>query len=184
MATKHDYIDHLFINGLYIPTRTVIYTGEVTQKAFSKIISALHVLSSTAGDITLILNSPGGCMSNGLAIYDAIRHCKNNRVRIVGYGDIMSMGTVILQAGDIRELSPNATIMLHEGYSKITESRIREVSAYARESERIRNRAWEILCRRMTPPVTIKQFLKRFDVDTYMDSESAVKLGLADRIKY
>ena len=81
-------------------------------------IKALHILDSTAptGDkpITVIMNNPGGDEYHGMAIYDAIKSCKNH-VTIVVFGMAMSMGSIILQAADKRVMSANSRVMIHYG---------------------------------------------------------------------
>ena len=122
-AEISDDPDHLFDHGLYIPTRT-IYIGavgesedgadEVNHRLASRVIKSIHILEGNKEPINVILNNPGGDEYHGLAIYDALRHTKC-KVYISVFGHAMSMASIILQAGDKRLLSANATLMIHDG---------------------------------------------------------------------
>jgi len=126
---RRDDIMYFMDEGLYIPTRTIyigstsIEEGEesgVDYLMAEKAIKALHILDSSAAEqpITIILNNPGGDVVHGLAIYDAIRHCRNH-VTIKVYGHAMSMGAIILQAADERLMSENSVMMLHYGTNSV-----------------------------------------------------------------
>lgn len=124
---KKDDVDQFMDNDIYMPTRT-IWMGSVSYvddeesgvdyAMAERAIKALHILDSQAssGDkpITVIMNNIGGDVFHGMAIYDAIRSCKNH-VTIKTLGHAMSMGAIILQAADVRSMSKNSRIMIHYG---------------------------------------------------------------------
>lgn len=132
MANKkltHDDVDKFFEYGLDIPNRT-IYLGEAAYDEngngngvdflmAEKFIKALHILDKQApnGDkaITIITNNPGGSWYDGMAMYGAIKACKNH-VTFVMYGYAMSMGSIIPQAADERVIDPYCRFMIHYGY--------------------------------------------------------------------
>jgi ATP-dependent protease ClpP protease subunit len=114
--------------NLDVETRT-IYMGSVSQDFEGNesgvdnfmsefFIKGMHILETKSQDkgITILMNNPGGEWYHGMAIYDAIKespcHCM-----IKVYGQVMSMGAVILQAADTRILMPNTCMMIHYGYS-------------------------------------------------------------------
>jgi ATP-dependent Clp protease protease subunit len=190
-------IDRLYDYDIYIPTRT-IYMGSLEvgedgeesgtdAKMAERAIKGLHVLDSSAPDgtkpITIILNSPGGDVYHGLAIYDAIKAC-TNQVTIIVYGAAMSMGSVILQAADKRVMSANAKLMVHYGEFSI-DSHSKSTMVWAKEEERnnlgMENMFLEKI-RAKNPKFTRKQLQDMLNFDTILSAEEAIKLGLADEI--
>lgn len=128
---KKDDVDQFMDNDIYLPTRTVYMgsastwdTGEesgVDHDMAERMIKCLHILDTydveaRRGDkpITIIMNNPGGDVQHGMAIYDAIKHCKNH-VTIKVYGQAMSVGSIILQAADKRIMTRHSKIMIHYG---------------------------------------------------------------------
>lgn len=80
-------------------------------------IKGMHVLNSKNDKpITIIMNNPGGDWYHGMAIYDTIKHSKSH-CTIKVYGHAMSMGSIILQAADVRIMMPNSRFMIHYGYN-------------------------------------------------------------------
>lgn len=192
-----DDVDKFFDYEIYIPTRT-IYMGSVsndqelgesgTDGAMAeRVIKALHILDSSApgGDkpITIIMNNPGGDEYHGLAIYDAIKACKNH-VTIVVYGHAMSMGSIILQAADKRVMAPNSRMMIHYG-TWGTHDHPKIVYSWAEEGKKFD--AWmEQLylgkIREKHPNFTLKKVQEMCNFDTFINPEEAVAMGLADEI--
>lgn len=133
---KKDDVDQFMDNNIYLPTRT-IYMGSihsfddgdesgVDHAMAEQTIKALHILDNIDADsrkgekpITIIMNNPGGDVYHGMAIYDAIKSCKNH-VTVKVYGHAMSMGSWILQAADHRIMTVNSRIMIHYGYDGIS----------------------------------------------------------------
>jgi ATP-dependent protease ClpP protease subunit len=127
---SHDDIDKFFEYGLDVPNRT-IYLGCASYDdegndgngvdffMAERFIKALHVLDrqAPAGDkpITIIANNPGGSWYHGMAMYGAIKSCKNH-VTIKMYGYAMSMGSIIPQAADERLIDKYCRFMIHYGY--------------------------------------------------------------------
>ncbi len=183
-------------DGLYIPTRT-IYIGTVSSesqdedsvhgKLAARVIKSIHILDNInrKEPINIILNSPGGCEYNGLAIYDALRSTKS-KINITVYGDASSMGSVILQAGDKRYLSTNSMVLIHDGtFSYDGESK--NFESWGEESKRLRNVIYKIYYKRMKeikPRITIKEIEQLCAIDKILTAKEAVRLGLADDIIY
>lgn len=125
----HDDVDKFFEYGLDIPNRTV-YLGcasysedgdgnGVDFHMAERFIKALHILDNLApvGDkpITVIANNPGGSWYHGMAIFGAIKSCKNH-VTMKMYGYAMSMGSIIPQAADEVLIDKYCRFMIHYGY--------------------------------------------------------------------
>jgi len=168
-------------NGLFIPTRT-IYIGSMREigennseesgvdfEEAKNAIKNIHILDSiNHKQITIILNDIGGDEYHGFAIYDALKKAKSP-IKIIVYGQAMSMGSIILQAGNKRLLMPN------------TESKSAE--SWGRESKRIREQMYQIYYSKMKKKrITLKEIEKMCEHDNIITPKRAIKLGLADKI--
>jgi ATP-dependent Clp protease, protease subunit len=159
----------------------------VDYKMAENVIKALVSLDMQAPDgdkpITAILNSPGGEEFHGLAIYDAIKSCRND-VTILVYGMAMSMGSWILQAAQKRVLAPNARVMIHYGtwgfvdHPKIAYRWMEE----GKKLDRLMEDTYLTRIQEKHPGFTRKQLQKMLDFDTILNAQEAVELGLADAI--
>lgn len=96
--------------------RKIFLFGDIDESTAHRTVVALNVMDGSEGDITVLMHTCGGVIEAGWAIFDAIRATRKN-VTIVGYGAVMSMGAVILQAADLRLLAPSCRMMLHTGNS-------------------------------------------------------------------
>ncbi len=149
-------------------------------------IKGLHVLDNLTGDkpITILLNSPGGDIINGMAIYDAIKACQHE-VIIKVFGYAMSMGSILLQAGDRRLLSPNCKVMIHYGYEGHAWDHPKTVQKWAEEGKRLTKTMEEIYLTKLRerhPDFSKKSLAKLLDFDTILSAQEAVDLGLADEV--
>lgn len=154
-----------------------------------RMVKGLHILDRMApkppanGDITILMNNPGGDWYHGAAIYDAIKACENHvTIRVLGHA--MSMGALILQAADERVLAPNARVMIHYGDAG-SGGHAKNLMRWAREYERLNEKMEDILLSRIREKqpkfakARIKELLK---FDTIFSAEEAVAIGLADRV--
>lgn len=95
-------------------------SGGVDHRMVQNFIKNINVLKNQNKDpITIYLQTIGGCWYAGMGIYDAIKNCKC-KTTIIGYSQICSMGTVVLQAATKRLLTPNAMFMCHFGSTNNT----------------------------------------------------------------
>ena len=187
MARKYtrDDVDKLFEYNVDLSSRTVILDDDIHDYSTSTVIKALHVMDRTAGEITIKLCSCGGEWYPGMAVFDAIKAC-TNQVRIVAMGQAMSMGAVILQAGDVRALMPNTTVMVHYG-SDWFGGHTKDLERRADESKRTCIVMEDIFLegiREKHPTYTREDFKHQFAFDVFMSADEAVALGLADEIIY
>ncbi len=194
---NRDDIDQLFDYDLHLPSRT-IYMGSAESDVdqgesgvdvimAEKAIKALHILDKAApsGDqpINIIMNSPGGDAYDGLAIFDAIRACKNH-VTITVYGKALSMGAIILMAADKRVMSLNARLMIHYG-SFMIDANAKDAYEWMKDNKKVDRLMEEIFLEKMrekNPKFTLKMLQKMLNADFIMDARQAVELGLADSI--
>ena len=176
VTTSHPLTSQLFDYGVHQASRTLFLFEEINRPTAAKVLMGLQVLGE--GCVTVKISTRGGCRVAGLSIYDGLRECRG--VRAVGYGEVCSMGVVILQAAARRELMPNSVIMVHPGYSSVGFDHDENTQRTAEYARRQRDRCCEILAEKMG--ITLKRFLGRFTWDTYLTARQAVELGLADRV--
>ena len=172
----------VFATSLHLVSSTFFISGEVDDKMSDQVAKSLHILDQldTEEPVRIYLNTPGGDRTEGLAIYDLIRHAQR-RVRIIGYGQVSSMGSIILQAADQRDLTSNCHVMLHPGWmNNPSEEHEEQHEAVVKIYRQERDRGLKIVADRMG--ISLKEFLRRYRWDTSLSPTEAVKLGLADRV--
>jgi ATP-dependent Clp protease, protease subunit len=162
--------------------RVVFLGGEVNEDAANLIVAQLVHLESDDPDkdIHLYLNSPGGSIYAGLAIYDAMQFIKPD-VQTICYGIAMSMGSLLLAGGaDGKRLTlPNSRILIHQpsgGY----QGQSTDVEIHAKEILSLRARVDEIYAKHTGQPV--ERVHADMERDRYFTGAEAVAYGLADRV--
>ena len=176
-ATSQPLTSQLFDYGVHFASRTLFLFEEINRPTAAKVLMGLQVLEGT-GPLTVKISTRGGCRAAGLSIYDGMR--ASPEVRAVGYGEVCSMGAVILQAAAVRELMPNSVVMVHPGYSSVAFDHDENTQRTAEYAKRMRDRCCEILAEKMG--ITLKQFLRRFPGDTSLTARRAVERGLPARV--
>lgn len=131
-------------------------------------------------DIHIYINSPGGTVSSGLAIYDTIQYIRPD-VSTICIGMAASMSAVLLSGGTPgkRTALPNSRIMIHQPWGGV-QGTATDISIQAEEILRMKKRINEILAKHTNKPV--EQIEKDTDRDYYMSSEEAKNYGLIDNI--
>jgi len=162
--------------------RIIFFTGEVDEDISDILIAQMFFLESEDpnADINIFLNSPGGCVNSGLAIYDAMQFVSCD-VSTYCFGLAASMGAVLLSAGEKgkRFALPNARIMIHQP-SSWTQGKAVDMEIHVKETNLLKRKLNEILAFHTGQPIEIIQ--KDTDRDFYMGSEEAVKYGLVDKV--
>lgn len=166
--------------GIDVGTRTIYLVGEVDNAMLHRFVAAFDVLDSTKGPIRIVLSTPGGSEPDGYAIYDLLKLAKNTIV-IEGYGAVQSIGSLILQAADLRLLSPECRLMVHNGSVEFGQALNTDtLVAIGREIERNNKRYVDILAAKSSLPVgRIKELV---DAETYMSAAESIQYGFADGI--
>ena len=162
--------------------RVVFLGGEVNEETANLIVAQLVHLESDDPDkdIHLYLNSPGGSIYAGLAIYDAMQFIKPD-VQTICYGIAMSMGSLLLAGGAAgkRLTLPNSRILIHQpsgGY----QGQSTDVEIHAKEILALRARVDEIYANHTGQPV--ERVHADMERDRYFTGGEAVAYGLADRV--
>ncbi|GAC1667248.1 MAG: hypothetical protein NVS9B9_27680 [Ktedonobacteraceae bacterium] len=161
-----------------VEARTIYLVGEVDDAMVYRFLVGFRLLDSVPGDITVVLSSTGGSEHAGYTIYDAIR-LSENRVIIDGFGVVQSIASAILQAGDVRRLSPECRFMIHNGSMTITDTvGINEFLSLAKETQSTASRYYVILAERSS--LSAKKIANLCRDETYMTAAQAIANGFAD----
>jgi ATP-dependent Clp protease protease subunit len=182
---ENDIIELLHEKGIYLPNRSVVIFGDIDEDMFKRVWSNLHHLDSSSKPINIFINTGGGCVTQGFAIYDAIKGCKN-LVRAMVYGECSSMGSIILQAADERLMSPNSSIMIHKGTEEYHEDHALNVERWIEHNKKLEERCNNIYLEKIKEKKNkfgIKSLEKLLPFDTILSPKEAIELGLADRIE-
>ncbi len=162
--------------------RIIFLSGPVSDAMANTIIAQLLFLEHEDGkkDITLYVNTPGGSVSAGLAIYDTIQYVKPD-VSTICIGMAASMGAVLLSAGTKgkRFSLPNAEILLHQVMGG-AQGQASDVEIAAREILKLRDRLNHILVKHTGQ--SLAKIEKDTDRDFYLSAEDAKEYGLIDHI--
>lgn len=168
-------------NRLY--RERIIFLGrDVDDEIANQIVAVMLYLDSEdpGKDIVLYINSPGGSVTAGLAIYDTMQHIKSDVVTIC-VGLAASMGSFLLTAGakGKRLALPHSRIMIHQP-SGGTRGQASDIEIEAREIIRIRRQLNQIYCDRTGQP--LEKIEKDMDRDYFMSPHEAKEYGLIDRV--
>jgi len=162
--------------------RVVFLVGVVTETTANLIVAQLLFLESENPDkdIFFYINSPGGSVSAGLAVYDTMQFIKPD-VSTLCVGQAASMGSLLLAAGDKdkRFILPNSRVMIHQPMGGF-QGQATDIEIHAKEILYLRQRLNEILAKHSGKSVeTIARDTER---DFFLGAEDAVKYGLVDKV--
>ena len=161
----------------------IIFLGEEVNEHTANIVVAqlLHLAyEDPKADISLYINSPGGSVSDGLAIYDTMQFIAPD-VATYGIGLQASMGALLLSSGakGKRYLLPNARVMIHQPSSG-TQGKVTDQEISLREAIRLKELLAEITAKNTGRKLTkVKADMER---DFWMDAQEAVDYGIVDTI--
>ena len=161
----------------------MIFLGEDVNEHTANLVVAqlLHLAyEDPRKDIKLYINSPGGSVYDGLAIYDTIQYIKPD-VQTIGIGLQASMGAFLLSSGTKgkRVALPNSRIMIHQPSSG-TQGKVTDQEITLRESIYLKQRLNEILSKNTGQDIS--KIEKDADRDYWMSAEEAKKYGLIDEV--
>ncbi len=162
--------------------RIVMLSGEVNDAVASSIVAQFLFLEAEDPnkDIYLHINSPGGVITSGMAIYDTMNYIKPDVVTIC-IGQAASMGAFLLSCGvkGKRYALPNARIMLHQPLGG-AQGQATDIQIQAEEITRIKKSLNDILAKNTGK--SLKTIEKDTDRDFFMSSEQAVEYGVIDEV--
>jgi len=162
--------------------RLIFIVGPVEDQMANLIVAQLLYLESENPnkDIHLYINSPGGVVSSGLAIYDTMQFI-NCDVSTICIGQAASMGALLLAGGTKgkRYALPHSRVMVHQpsaGY----QGQVTDISIHAEEVIALKHRLNEIMAKHTGQ--SVKQIEKDLERDNFMSAEDCVKYGLIDTV--
>lgn len=164
--------------------RLFSFFGDVTKSSAAGCLHTVQQWHREAPDrpITICFNSPGGSVTDGLALYDAIKRIQDTGLEIntESLGWAASMGGVLLQAGNTRAMGKHAYMMIHE-VSNVALGNVSEIEDELKFTKRLQERLLDILAHRATiDRQQIKRNWKR--KDWWLDANEALELGFIDEI--
>ena len=162
--------------------RVVFLVGPVNEVTANLIVAQLLFLESDNPDkdISFYINSPGGMVSAGLAIYDTMQFVKPD-VSTLCVGQAASMGALLLAAGakNKRYCLPNSRVMIHQPMGGF-QGQASDVEIHAKEILFLKNKLNEIMARHTGQK--IETIEKDTDRDNFLSAEQAVQYGLVDKV--
>lgn len=173
------------INDKLLDSRCLFLTEAVDSASMTELIKQVKYLDSRddAGEeITLFINSPGGSVISGLALYDVLTASKSP-IRTVCIGDASSMGAILFLAGEKREMLPHTRLMIHDpsfGSMDVGGKKPHELRQEVESLERVKSVLAEIISAKTGK--TSEEICKITANDTYFTAEEAMAFGLATDI--
>ena len=162
--------------------RVIFMVGPVNDATANLVVAQLLFLESENPDkdISLYINSPGGSVSAGLAIYDTMQFIKPD-VSTLCIGMAASMGAFLLAAGEKgkRFALPNSRVMIHQPLGGV-QGQASDIEIHAREILSLRDKLNTILSERTGQP--LETIARDTDRDNFMGAEDALQYGIVDRV--
>lgn len=161
--------------------REVEYVGEVNAQSVYSLCRQLRYLErqDPEGEITMFINSPGGSVVDGLALYDVMKSL-TCPVRTVCLGIAASMGAVLFAAGDRRDILPHGRVMIHDPLISATGGSALKLQETARQLMETRKITAQLLARHTGK--TLAAIYRKTAADSWFTAREAVDFGLADRV--
>lgn len=174
----------LAIEDVFLQKREIFFTDEVNTSTCTQLIQQLLILEKEGQGkpIKLYINSPGGSVSDGLAVMDCIGLIKSP-VTTICVGLAASMGSILFLAGDKRVILPNAKIMIHDpsfGGGGLAGKKPHQIRTELEDLVEVQKKLCSIIAQRTGK--TIDEIYELTKDDTYFNAQEAVDFGLADEI--
>ena len=169
-------------NEKFLKTRQILLSGEIDEDIAQDVIKQLFTLEAESDEpIKIYIDSPGGSVDSGFAIFDTIRFI-NAPVYTIGMGLVASAGALVLLAApkENRLAFPNSHYLIHQPLLSGLRGTATEIEIHATEIEKTRARINEIISEETGK--SLKQVAKDTDRDYWLVSKEAVDYGLVSRI--
>jgi ATP-dependent Clp protease protease subunit len=174
--------------------RIIMLNGPVEDSMANLIVAQLLFLESDnpGKTINLYINSPGGAVTAGLAIYDTMQYIKCD-IRTIVMGQACSMGSFLAQAGTPgqRVVLPESRTMIHRvssgtpgtsGSVHVQELQIEDINRHYAESQKINKRLTELYVKHNSVGKSYEELFETMKFDTFLTAQEAVDNGLADKV--
>lgn len=181
LEKKNNYERCYDLYSRLLEDRIIFLTNEIDDNNANIIISELLYLDSISNeDIYIYINSPGGSITSGMAIYDTMNYIKSDIVTIC-IGMAASMASILLSSGTKgkRYILPNGEVMIHQPLGG-TSGQATEIKIHAERIMKLKDKLNRILSKNTNTSLNkIEQDTER---DYFMNAEEALKYGLVDKI--
>ncbi|KAK7193244.1 hypothetical protein DPSP01_008157 [Paraphaeosphaeria sporulosa] len=164
--------------------RIITLNGEVNDPMSATVTAQLLFLEADnpSKPISLYINSPGGSVTAGMAIYDTMNYIRCP-VTTICMGQAASMGSLLLAGGSPgqRYILPHSRVMIHQpsgGYS----GKASDIADHAKEILRVRDQLNKIYQKHLTKPRTLEEIEKYMERDYFMDANEALEFGIVDQV--
>ncbi len=162
--------------------RIIFVSGQIEDHMASLIVAQLLFLEAEnpEKDISLYINSPGGVVTSGLAIYDTMQYIKP-KVATLCIGQACSMGSLLLAGGThgMRYALPHSRIMIHQPHGG-AQGQATDIEIQAQEIKKLRHTLEAIYVKHTGQKITV--ISRSIERDNFMDAEQAKEFGLIDEI--
>ena len=182
IVEKNDLGERAYdIYSRLLKDRIIILNGEIDDNTANVVVAELLYLDSLNNDdISLYINSPGGSITSGMAIFDTMNLIKSD-VSTICVGMAASMAAFLLASGKNgkRYVLPNSEVMIHQPLGG-AQGQATEIKIAAERIIKLKNKLNHILAKKTGK--TLKQIERDTERDNFMDSHEALEYGLVDKI--
>ena len=179
LEKKNNYERVYDLYSRLLEDRIIFITGEIDDNNSNIIVSELLYLDSISHeDIYIYINSPGGSITSGMAIYDTMNYIKSNTITIC-IGLAASMASIILSSGTKRYILPNGEVMIHQPLGG-TQGQATDIKIQADRILKSKDKLNRILSKNTNNP--LKKIEQDTERDYFMDAKEALTYGLVDKI--
>ena len=174
-------LEKLQLTDAMLQRREIWCVGEINGESAVSLILQLHHLEheDPTAPITMFINSPGGSVTNGLAILDTM-HAMKAPITTICVGEAASMGALLFVSGQERLMLPNACLMIHDPLTLGISGSALDVERKTKKLMKTRETIAKILSE--ATGHTQEEILAVTATDRYFDAKEALEFGLADRI--
>ncbi len=181
LEKKNNYERCYDLYSRLLEDRIVFITNEINDNNANIIIAELLYLDSISNeDIFIYINSPGGSITSGMAIYDTMNYIKSD-CNTICFGMAASMASILLSSGTKgkRYILPNAEVMIHQPLGG-TSGQATEIKIHAERILKLKDKLNKILSKNTN--TNLKKIEQDTERDYFMNAEEALKYGLVDKI--
>ena len=177
-------IDKYMPEDYLLKKRVLFFTDEVNAESSNRMIEYLLYLDleNPGEEITICINSPGGEVVSGLAVYDTIRSLKSP-VRTVCIGTAASMGSILFLAGEKREMLPHTKVMIHDPLISGLNGRKKALELEKEAAQLMETRAIIAGIIADRSGRTLEEVYEKTKEDCFLDAEEALDFGIATDIR-
>lgn len=177
-ASCGEGVHHIDIYSYLLTQKKLNIFGKITPATGERIISCLQYLNAVDGDITIYINSPGGCLITAFAIIDAINNSECN-INTIAIGQACSAGALILGCGDNRSATKNTRIMIHQ-LSSGASGTMEEIEDSVKETKKLNQIYLNIMAKSTNK--SISEIAEAIKKDNYMSPTQAKRFGIIDSV--